>query len=209
MTKNAKAYQKFKNKYSFILNDRFLVEVRENHFDKNGAFISFLLAFLDNKINSKKLHNQLTVNKDEWSDLFIQIYKEESYIDLYKKLEINPIVPLEQTIREFDRFDSFINTFVNFVKVHELNLNISEDKLKLLVKNAFGYLLYNSIECKIPYKLEDILLDREYETKLLMAVNNTRLFSLVKQSILDNCRDKINNLIVLLLGMSNKLNYEK
>lgn len=209
MTKNAKAYKKFWKKYSLILDDKYLSELRKNHFDKNGAFVGFLLAFLDNQINNKKLFSQFKVNKDEWCELLCEIYKDPEPIKLFKKLEINPIVPLEQTIDEFSCFDAFINHFIKFVKMHQLNLNIDENNVKQLIKNAFGYILYNCIECIVPYKLDNILVDQDYETKVLMAINNTKLFSFAKQSILENCQDKINNLIVLLLSMSNKLNYDK
>ncbi|MCQ2957060.1 MAG: hypothetical protein MJ233_04500 [Mycoplasmoidaceae bacterium] len=138
--------------------------------------------------------------------MFCTLYKDEKIVELYRKLEINPIIPLEQTIESFTCFNSFINNFIDFLKKHELNLNINEASIKSILKNTFGYLLYNTVECKIPYSFEQMLLDPEYETKYLVILNNTKLFAKAKQEIVSNCKDKINELIVLLLGMNKKLN---
>ncbi len=139
-------------------------------------------------------------------ELFKVLYKEERAIHLFKKLEVNPITPLEQTINEFSCFDNFINNTINFFKKHSLNLNIDELKLKSLIKNALGYILYNHIECKIPYSFDKILNDPDYDTKYIVVLNNTKLFGLLKKDITENCQDHINSLIVLVLGMSKALN---
>lgn len=206
MTKDEKKFKKYKSKYSFIFNDKILSDLLKQHFDNKGCFIVFIIALLNNQIDSKRIMTQLKINKDEWSELFCTLYKDEKIVELYRKLEINPIIPLEQTIESFTCFNSFINNFIDFLKKHELNLNINEASIKSILKNTFGYLLYNTVECKIPYSFEQMLLDPEYETKYLVILNNTKLFAKAKQEIVSNCKDKINELIVLLLGMNKKLN---
>lgn len=206
MTKDEKLFKKYKARYSFIFNDKYLSDLLKQHFDSNGCFIVFMIALLNNKVEPRRIMAQLKINKDEWSELFCHLYKDEVIKSLYKKLEINAIIPLAQIIQSFDCFNPFINQFIEALKSHELNLNISEASIKQILKSVFGYLLYNSIECKIPYNFEQILLDPDYETKYLMVVNNTKLFAQAKQNIVLHCGDKINDLIVLLLGMNKKLN---
>lgn len=209
MTKDEKVFKKYQTKYSFILTDKYLSDLLKLHFDSQGAFVIFMVGLMNNQVSPKKIMSQLKINIDEWSELFCRLYKDQKIIDLYKKLEINPIIPLEQIIDSFDYFNPFINDFVETLKKHELNLNISESGIKDILKSVFGYLLYNSIDCKIAYSLEKILLDPDYETKYLMILNNTKLFAKAKQNILANCKDKINDLIVLLLGMSKPLSEKR
>ncbi|MCQ3908953.1 MAG: hypothetical protein MJ200_05555 [Mycoplasmoidaceae bacterium] len=133
----------------------------------------------------------------------MDLYRNQEMIELYKRLEINPIVPLEHTISSFDCFDKFITNFFSLLKQHENNLNVSEDIIKKLIKSTLGYLLYNCISCKIPYEFKDILVDPEYDTKYQIILNNTKLFATAKQYIIDVCRNNINDLIVLLLGSNN------
>ncbi len=209
MTKDEKVFKKYKAKYSFILGDKYLSDLLKSHFDSEGAFVIFMIGLMNNQVNPKKIMSQLKINMDEWCELFCRLYKDQKIVNLYKKLEINPIIPLEQIIDSFDCFNPFINDFVEELKKHELNLNINERSIKDILKGVFGYLLYNSIDCKIAYSFEKILLDPDYETKYLIILNNTKLFARAKQNILANCKDKINDLIVLLLGMSKPLSEKR
>lgn len=209
MNKNKVVFDKFKKKYTFILENKDLSEVMNHHYNKNGSFIIFLLALLENRLGQKKIMNNVFINKDEWVELFISLYSEPKSKELVSKLEINPITQLQQTIESFECFNKFANDFIDFIKKHNLNINIDENKLKTLIKNVFGYILYNSINLKIPYDFKDILLDPDYETKYQYILNNTKLYAAAKQSIIDNCNNKINDLIVLLLGLSNQLNYTR
>ena len=208
MTKDEKFFKKFKTKYSTIFNHPLISEALKNHFDNNGSFIAFTLGLVENRIDNNKFLTHLKINKDEWAELFITLYKNQNIIDIYKKLEINPIVPLEQTISSFNCFDGFINQFIEFIKKHEINLNIHESKIKTILKSAYGYLFYNKIDCKLPYNINEIIVDPEYDTKNVVILNNTKLFATVKQQIVSSCGEKINDLIVLLLGLSNKLNFD-
>ncbi|XQP54864.1 MAG: hypothetical protein ACOQNV_01855 [Mycoplasmoidaceae bacterium] len=203
MTKDEKIFKSFKNRYSFIFNDSNIVKALANHFDKRGSFISFVIAFLQCKFSEKHVYEQIKINKDEWIELFLSLYTNQEIIELFKKIEINPIVPLEQTVSSFNCFDPFITSLFTLLKQHENNLNVSEDIIRQLLKSALGYLLYNSIDCKIAYEFKDILIDPEYDTKYQIILNNTKLFATAKRYIVDICQDKINDLIVLLLG-SNK-----
>lgn len=203
MTKDEKIFKKFKHKYIFIFND--LNKALQNHFDKKGGFVTFIIAFLECKFSSKHVYEQMKINKDEWVELFLGLYQNQEIQDIYKKLEINPIVPLEQTIASFDCFDKFITNFFTLLKQHENNLNVSEDTIRQLIKSVLGYLLYNSIDCKIAYEFKDILLDPDYDTKYQILLNNTKLFATAKQNIVNVCQNKINDLIVLLLGSNNSL----
>lgn len=209
MTKDEKLFKKFKTKYSIIFNDQLINDALKNHFDNNGSFIAFTLGLIENRIDNNKFLTHLKINKDEWVELFLTLYKNQTIIDIYKKLEINPIVPLEQTISSFSCFDDFINLFIEFIKKHEINLNIHESKIKTILKNTFGYLFYNKIECKLPYDINEIVVDPEYDTKNVVILNNTKLFAAAKQQITNCCGEKINDLIVLLLGMNQSHSCDK
>lgn len=209
MTKDEKLFKKFKTKYSIIFNDQLINDALKNHFDNNGSFIAFTLGLIENRIDNNKFLTHLKINKDEWVELFLTLYKNQTIIDIYKKLEINPIVPLEQTISSFGCFDDFINLFIEFIKKHEINLNIHESKIKTILKNTFGYLFYNKIECKLPYDINEIVVDPEYDTKNVVILNNTKLFAAAKQQITNCCGEKINDLIVLLLGMNQSHSCDK
>lgn len=209
MNKNKAVFEKFKKKYTFILENKDLCEAMNNHYNKNGSFIIFLFALLENRLGQKKIMSNVFINKEEWIELFIMLYNEPKSKELVNKLEINPITQLQQTIETFECFNPFANEFITFIKKHNLNVNIDEGKLKAMIKNVFGYILYNSINLKIPYDFKDILLDSDYETKYQYILNNTKLYAAAKQSIIENCQSKINDLIVLLLGLSNQLNYTR
>lgn len=209
MTKDEKLFLKYKKQFAFLFNDEALASLLSNHFDNNGCYIVFVIAILQNKLEKDKVLNHLKINKDEWIQLFSQLYKNQDIINLYKKLEINPIVPLEQTIERFDCFNPFINELINFLKQHELNTNIHETKIKQLLVSVFGYLLYNHIGCNLPYDIEKILTDHEYDTKYTIILNNTKLFASAKKQIIEVFGETINDLIVLLLGMNKQLNLDK
>ena len=206
MNKTEKVFNKIKTRYQFLVVNPDLKDLLKNHYDCDGRSILFVIALLENRIGKRKIFHHIQINKDEWIELFSILYKEEKLVQLFKKLEINPITPFEQTLQAFDYFDRFINSTINFFKKHDLNVNIDELELKNLLKYALGYILYNSIECKISYSLNEILNDPDYNTKYIVILNNTKLFSLVKKNIADNCQSDINNLIMLVLGMSKSLN---
>lgn len=209
MTKDEKLFEQFKRKHSSIFNDVNFSNLLQDHFNKNGSFVCFVLALIENRWDQKKLITHLSINKDEWLELLGILYRDEHIIDIYKKLEINPIVPLEQTIASFNCFNSFINSLLDFLRKHEINLNIHEKDLKELFKSGLGYLLYNNIEFKLHYEIKDNILDNDYETKYIFVLNNTKLFAGIKKLILDNCGENINDLIALLLGMSKPLSEDK
>ncbi|MCQ2957059.1 MAG: hypothetical protein MJ233_04495 [Mycoplasmoidaceae bacterium] len=65
MTKDEKKFKKYKSKYSFIFNDKILSDLLKQHFDNKGCFIVFIIALLNNQIDSKRIMTQLKINKDE------------------------------------------------------------------------------------------------------------------------------------------------
>lgn len=206
MNKTEKVFNKIRTRYDFLVQNPDLKDLLKNHYDKDGRSILFIIGLLENRIGRIKIFNHIQINRDEWVELFGMLYKEEKLVQFFNKLEINPITPFEQTLQAFDYFDPFINKTINFFKKHDLNLNIDELELKSLLKYTLGYILYNSIECKIPYSFNEILADPDYNTKYIVVLNNTKLFSLVKKGITNNCQGDINNLIMLVLGMSKSLN---
>ena len=206
MNKDDKLFNKFKKRYSFVFHDSQMSKVLKTHFDKRGSFIVFTIAFIENVMGKKQIYDQIKINKDEWITLFLSLYNNEKLVELYKKLEINPIVPLEHTVASFNLFNPFIESLFELLKSHEINLNIHESDLRILFTNVFGYIFYNCIDCKLAYDFKDILTDPEYDTKYLVVLNNTKLFSKAKESIVQNCNEKINDLIVLLLGSNKSLN---
>lgn len=209
MTKDEKIFGKFKQKHSFIFNDVNFKNLLKTHFDKNGTFVSFIIALIENRLDENKVITHLSINKDEWIELFENLYKNQDVIEVYKKLEINPIIPIEQTVSSFSCFNSFINLLLDFIRQHGMNLNIRETELKEMFRAAFGYLLYNNIDCKLHYEIIDNILDNDYDTKYIFVLNNTKLFASIKNIILNTCGNKVNDLIVLLLGMNKALSEDK
>lgn len=209
MNKNKKYFESFRKKYHFILNNSDLSPLIKKHFNANGSWIIFIFALLENRIDPKKIFNHIKINRDEWCELFIPLYSNQQAINLYKKLEVNPVISLEQTINEFNCFATFANSFVSFIHKHNLSLSIADEQVKKMIINAFGYILYNTINFKLPFTIKQMLLDPDYDTKYLFVLNNTKLFSTIKELILANCGKKINDLIILLLGQSNELSVEE
>lgn len=205
MTKNEKIFKRLKKRYSFLFQSDILQQAIQNSFNKNGSLLAFAIGLLENRLDNKQVFNLISINKDEWIDLFSKLYQDTKINDIFQKLQINPVIPIDQITQTFTCFDKFIDELIMLLKQHQINLNISEIKLKSMIRNTFGYLLYNSIDWIIPYHLNEILIDNEYDAKYVVILNNTKLFAVVKQEIVSNCGEKINDLIAFLLGINKPL----
>jgi len=207
--KDEKIFNKYKQEFKFIFKDKNFIEFTQNHFNKNGSFAAFTLAFLQNRVGEKRIYDCARINKDEWVGLFENLYKDQTIFDAYNKLSLNPIIALDKIKITFKCFDNFIDKLFDYIKEQEWSLNISNKDAKELLVSAYGYILYNSIECKLGRQLEDIVVDKDYDNKYIIILNNTKLFSEIKNNIRECCSEKINDLIVVLLGGSNHLALDK
>lgn len=202
MNKTEKSFRKFKREFSFILNKIEKAVKETNHFDENLSLASFVLAFLQNRCDKKTLKNRLKGNKDFWINLLLEIYRDKKVMTTYKNIVLNPYLNFTNIIKSFDCFNSFRNELIRALKTYDLNVNLSNEAISDFICFGLGYLVYNKVKCQINYELKDVLLDKKYDSKLQIIIYNTRLFSLIKKIILDNCQDKVNDFIVLLIGMS-------
>jgi len=207
--KDEKIFNKFKQDFKFIFKDNNFIRFTQNHFNKNGSFAAFTLAFLQNKVGEKRVFDSARINSKEWVDLFESLYNDQTIKDALDKLILNPLIPLDKIQNTFKCFDNFIDKLFDYIKEQEWSLNISNKDAKELLVSAYGYILYNSIECKLDRQLDDIVVDPKYDQKYTMILNNTKLFSDVKNNIRNYCGEKINDLIVILLGGSNHLALDK
>lgn len=207
--KDDKLYKKFKRQYKLIFSNKDFIDCAKSSFDRKYGLVAFILSLLENQIGSEKLLLSLQKNKNEWLNLFASLYKDENINKAYEILSLNPIVDFDKIVGCFDCFDNAISIITNFIEYKNINIDIGFKYFKKILKSGFGFILYNAIDCKINYSFEQILTDNEYDAKILMILNNTKLFALVKDAIVESCGNKINNLITLLLGISNDLSYDK
>lgn len=208
MNKTEKLFRKFKRDFSFILNKIDHVVKKTKHFDENSALASYVLVFLNNRCDSKKLRMHLKRNKDYWINLLLELYRDEQIVETYNNIKLNPYINFNNLVKSFKCFNSFIHQFIEAVKSQDLNLKLSDDLISDFITFGLGYLIYNKVDCLINYELADILLDKKYDSKIQIIIYNTRLFSLIKKLILDNCQEKINDFISLIIGMSKPLSKE-
>lgn len=200
---------KFKLIYQKVfLNPKFVSAIK-THFNKNGGFAAFILGFVENQIGREKLLKHIDINLPEWIELFADLYDDLTIIDTYSNLGFNPIISLEEIKKSFSCFDKMIDKIWMYFNSEQLSININEFHTKQILKSSLGYLLYNSIDCRIKYDFLDILSDPLYDQKIVMITYNTKLFADAKRCIVNNCGKKINDLITLLLGASKDLNFDK
>ena len=71
----------------------------------------------------------------------------------------------------------------------------------LLLINGLNYFFLNTINCKITLDLKHIS-----NNKINFAIFVTKQFAKLKEIVLKNFKNNANILIILLIGMSNKMN---
>lgn len=209
LLKDEKIFLNFKKKFSFIYKDKNLINTMKTHFDQNGAFIGYLLAFLSNRYQLPRISRTISLNKTPWLVLFDKIYKDQEILECYKKAALNPTIAFETLLNSFKCFDNIANEFVYLLNKEDIKLDLSDSTIKQFVIKGFSYILYNKVDCLVPYELSDIISDPKYETKVQIVIYNTRLFGDLKDLILANCSNKVNDFIVLILGMTKRLSVEK
>lgn len=209
LLKDEKIFLKFKKEFSFIFNDQILKREIQNHFDKKGAFASYILAFISFRFKKKRLIKTILSNKEVWLSFFTKLYKDQEIIKAYTKLDLNPCIEFDKVIKCFDCFDTIIEQLLFLLKQERIDLNLSNEEINKFLKHGLGYLLYDQIDFVIPYELKDILNDEKYESHLQMIIYNTRLFGYLKELILKYGLTEVNDFIVLILGMTKRHAQEK
>lgn len=209
LTKDEKIFLKFRNEFPFIFNDKIFNKKLDEHFDKDGVLACYCLALICNKFSKTRLIKLIKNNPEPWLTLFTNLYIDKDIIQTYDQLELNPCIEFNKVISSFKCFDRFIRLFINFIKNQNIEIGFEFDVVEELLKKGVSFLLYNMIDCQIPYDLQNIIRDEKYESKVQMVIYNTRLFSALKQLIVTNCENNINDLIVLVLGMSKNIGEEK
>lgn len=202
-------YSKFQKKYRAIFKDDKFIEFTRKHFNSNGGFAGFILAFLENQVGSKKALEHVTINAHDWIDIFYDLYTDENIIVEFNNLVLNPIIEYNMIVKSFDAFDPIISKFIRYFERENLDFKLPNEQIRRIIKTAFSYILYNCLDCKLPYQIGDLLTDVQYDQKVIIVLNNTRFFSDAKKAILDNCGKKINDLITMLLAVSKNLYYDK
>lgn len=202
-------FNNFKNNFNEIFKDKNFIDMTKNHFNKNGSFAVFTLALLQNRVSEGKIIANARINKQDWMIMFENLYKDQNIINTFEKLNLNPVITLNNIVKMFVVFENFANQVWSYVAEQNWDLNISKNDFIEMISSAFGYLTYNQIECKLNNKLSDIVQDPQYDTKYTIILNNTKLFAKAKSCILKHCELKINDLIVILLGASNHLALDK
>lgn len=209
LSKDEKIFLKFRKEFSFVFNDKIFNNKLDEHFDKDGVFVCFLLALLTNKFNKTRLIKLMKTNAEEWLSFFTKLYLDKEIIETYNQLELNPCIEFNQVVSSFKCFDKFINSFISFIEEHDIQIDFENNLIADFIRKGFGFLMYNMIELQIPYDLDKVVRDEKYDTKVQMLIYNARLFGAIKQLILNNCNNNINDFVVLILGMSKNLSEEK
>lgn len=203
--KDEKIFNKFKKNYSFIFNNETIKNLLENHFNKNGSFIVFTLSILQNKVGGKAIFNHAKINLQDWISLFENLYSDEQIKKVFEIVKLNPLQDLAAIQNMFVCFKPFAEKLIDYLDEQELKININKNAFVQTICDAFGYFLYNDLEVKINQNIKDIIEDKHYDKKVTIILNNIKLFAVVKKHIQDYCGEKINDLIVLVLGGSNHL----
>lgn len=207
--KDEKIFKKFKKEYSFIFNDKILKNKIDNHFDKNGSFVSFILIFLETTYKKERAKRYLEMNKEKWLRLFTLLYSDQNIIQEYNNLELNPCIDFEIIKKGFDCFNVFIKEMILLLNQNQIKLGLDNTTIKEFITKGFGYLIYSKIDCNVYYDIEDVVKDTKHDAKIQMVIYNTKLFADIKNLILKYCNDNVNDFIVLILGMTKRLSQEK
>lgn len=207
--KDEKIFKKFKKDYSFIFNDNILKNKIKNHFDSNGSLACFILMFLEITYKKARARRYLEMNKEKWLRLFTLLYSDQDIIDAYNDLELNPCIDFDVIKKSFSCFNGFNKELLQLLNQNQVVLGLDDQVIKEFITKGFGYLIYSKIDCDVLYDIADVVEDPKHDAKVQMVIYNTRLFSDIKNLILKYCNDNVNDFIVLILGMTKRLSWEK
>ena len=188
--KNEKIYRNFIKKFKFIFKNK-IIKKCQNCFDSDFKLIKFCLIIIYFMVPNpiKVIKNK----HDELSILFCNFYNNQTNINYYKKIKNN----FDLSKYDKKKFENFAICLYSF-----FTQEIKNKKLFIyLIANGLNYFFLNTINCKITLDLKHIS-----NNKINFAIFVTKQFAKLKEIVLKNFKNNANILIILLIGMSNKMN---
>jgi len=199
--KNCKKIQKH---FSFVLKNNIL----SNDFDKDCNLSTYIILFMVNQLGEEQTLTLIKKNENEFINLFVKLEcnKEISDTLLFfkdtEKLEITTIESKKSI------FSSFNDSFISLLSSLNVDLSLSNKAISEIVQTGLIYILHSLIDCQLDHNIDDILKDPNYDYKLHVILNNTKLFAKLKQLILSNCGPHISDFISLINGLTPKLAHD-
>ena len=202
--KDVKRYLKFQKKIKFILHNKETQNFLKNHYDHCGKIITLILYYVVQWSNDKKIVKKIRNFKSEWISLFAKFYNDKEIKKIFAKIISYPEI-FENNINAFDKIRPFIKILLLFIKNQQIKLIILMNEAYNVIYLSLRYLIYNFAKSQIPNAINEILVDKDYDKKYIITLNNVNFFTDAKNSILDSCGNKVSDLISFLCGCSNKL----
>ena len=188
--KNEKIYRNFIKKFEFVFENK-IIKKCPNYFDLDFKLIKYCLTIIDFLIVDSI--NTIKNNLDKLNILFYNFYQNLVNNEYYEKIKNN----FNLNNYEEKKFSNFAINLYSF-----FNQQIKNKKLFIyLIVNGLNYLFLNIIDCKITLKIKQNL-----NNKIDFVIFITKQFAKLKEIILRNFRNNANKIIILLIGMSKKIN---
>jgi len=193
-----KLYQKTIKDFAFILKDKKL----NSSYDVDNSLSNFVVLTLVNQIRHDKTIWLLENNKELFLNLFIELENDENIKLTLESFKSNPTIEVNEINSKKNIFDSFINKLISTLQNLSIDIKLNPTQTKDFFETGLIYILYSLVEVKIEADIDDILADPEYDKKLKIILNNTRLFSNFRQLVINYFGSKINDFIVNVNGLT-------
>ena len=188
--KNEKIYRNFIKKFKFFLKDKTIKNI-PHYFDLDFKLIKYCLIIIDfiilDSIDAiKNRHNKLCF-------LFYNLYQNLIKIGYYEKIKNNfNFIAYDQT--------KFNNFAINFCLLFDQRIKNKKIFIDLIVC-GLNYFFLNIIDCKITLNPME-----NSKSKINFVIFITKQFAKLKAIILKTFKNEANKLIILLIGMSKRMN---
>lgn len=188
--KNEKIYRNFIKKFNFFFKNKTIKNI-PHYFDLDFKLIKYCLVIIDfvvlDSIDAIKNKN------DKLHFLFYNLYQNLIKIGYYEKIKNNfNFAAYDQT-----KFNDFAINLCLLFDQQIKNKKIFVD----LVVCGLNYFFLNSIDCKITLNLME-----NSKNKIDFVIFMTKQFAKLKKVVLETFKNDANKLIILLIGMSKRIN---
>ena len=188
--KNEKIYRNFAKKFKFFFKDKTIKNI-PHYFDSDFKLIKYCLIIIDFVIL-----DSITIIKnrrDKLCSLFYNLYQNLIKIRYYEKIKNN---------FNFLTYDQkkFNNFAINLCLLFEQQIKNKKIFIDLIIY-GLNYFFLNIIDCRIT--LNSI---ENSKNKINFVIFMTKQFAKLKTIIIATFKNDANKLIILLIGMSKRIN---
>lgn len=187
---NEKKYIHFIKKYKYILSN---LNIPQNHFDNDKKIVGFCLVIFDSVFSPLSL--EIKQNSQSLLKVFNNFYSNAVFYHVYdsfkKGLKTN----------NTKIWDDFVNDLLNIFPMIKNKQKVSD-----ILHIGLAYVLFNCIPCKISSDIEANIMNlKKYEKQKSILMKNVELFAKLKACITSYFKNNSNNVICLILGLSQRL----